>query len=94
MVIKIANIFTKVMDFFGRSKVAPELDRPTKPNESPKVSYAESPQLYIYEQFKLATDRISAIRDVQKLVKNDLRFTMTNLCFCSNNEYKLAGNRI
>jgi len=67
------------MDFFGRSKVTPEPDRTTKTTESAKVSYAESPQLYIYEQFKLATDRISVVRDVQKLVKHDLRFTMTNL---------------
>ncbi|MDR6883031.1 minor capsid protein [Bacillus sp. 3255] len=47
-------------------------------DEMPIVSYAESPSLYVFEQFKVATDRISTIRDVQQLVKADLRFRITN----------------
>lgn len=70
---KLANIITKVLDFFGIQN-AP---RDTK-KEAPVVSYAESPATYIYDQFKLATDRISVVRDVQKLVKADLRFAVTN----------------
>jgi SPP1 gp7 family putative phage head morphogenesis protein len=73
----LAKLFTKILDFFSRSKSEPEPAKTAK-NESPKVSYAESPHLYVFEQFKLATDRISIVRDVKQLVKTDLRFAMTN----------------
>jgi SPP1 gp7 family putative phage head morphogenesis protein len=73
---------TMVLDFFGRRQLT-ELEPNQKDNgrtldRVPMVSYAESPSLYVYEQFKVATDRISIIREVNELVKKDLRFKITN----------------
>lgn len=76
------KIITRVLDFFSRSGSAGgtgvSKNQTQRKEADKKVSYAESPQLYIFEQFKVATDRISVVRDVQHLVKNDLRFAMTN----------------
>jgi SPP1 gp7 family putative phage head morphogenesis protein len=76
MVVRIMpGIITKILDFFGISN---------NTVEAPVASYAESPATYIYDQFKLATDRVAVVRDVQKLVGNDLRFKMTNLRLSSD----------
>ncbi|MBU7314061.1 phage head morphogenesis protein [Paenibacillus sp. SM 69] len=77
-----AGLITKLLDFFGRRQLT--LNEPDQtdagPNKDTKtmVSYAESPSLYVFEQFQVATDRISTIREVSKLVRTDLRFKMTN----------------
>lgn len=76
-VVVLPKILSKIMDFFGRSKTTTEPIKSTG-QEIPRVSYAESPHLYIFEQFKVATDRIAIVRDVQHLVRNDLRFAMSN----------------
>ncbi|WP_027416218.1 portal protein [Aneurinibacillus terranovensis] len=77
---RMSALKTRVLDFFGRKQsTLPESnqDRPGK-DEIPMASYAESHSLYVFDQFQVAVDRISIIRDVQELCKNDLRFAMTN----------------
>jgi SPP1 gp7 family putative phage head morphogenesis protein len=68
------GILTKIFDFF-KPRAAPDIEK----DSAPVVSYAESPPLYPFEQFTLSTDRISIIRDVRKLVKEETRFKMTNM---------------
>ncbi|UED72147.1 portal protein [Brevibacillus sp. HD3.3A] len=69
------SIKTKILDFFGlKTKQSPPEEI-----EKQRSSYAESPQMYVFDQFKVATDRISTIREVRELIKRDLRFKMTNL---------------
>ncbi|OXM84599.1 portal protein [Paenibacillus rigui] len=70
---RINKVVTMVLDFFGKSQQA-EIE----PERTPVASYAESPSLYIFDQFKVATDRIATIREVNNLVKLDLRFKTTN----------------
>ncbi|MEK4343305.1 portal protein [Brevibacillus sp. FSL L8-0710] len=69
------KIITKILDFFGLQTK----QLPAEEIEKQRSSYAESPQLYMFEQFNVATDRISTIREVRELIKTDLRFKMTNL---------------
>ncbi|WP_340701662.1 portal protein [Brevibacillus borstelensis] len=69
------KIITKILDFFGLQTK----HLPSEEIEKQRSSYAESPQLYMFEQFNVATDRISTIREVRELIKTDLRFKMTNL---------------
>jgi hypothetical protein len=68
------------MDFFGRRQVTtPEPDgQEDSKDHIPTVSYAESPPLWVFDQYKVATDRLSVIRDVRELMKTDLRFMVTN----------------
>lgn len=67
------NIKTKLLDFFGLQQ-----KQQSNHQDDKRSSNAESPHTYIFDQFKVATDRITTIREVQKLVKTDLRFKMTN----------------
>jgi SPP1 gp7 family putative phage head morphogenesis protein len=71
----VSSMTNRIFDFFGKKQ-----ETLTEPNEGglPAVSYAESPPYWIYDQFKVATDRIVVIREVKELIKNDLRFRITN----------------
>lgn len=69
------------MDFFSRREATPtETTSQSQKSQvdTPGVSYAESPQFWAFDQFKVATDRLSVIRDVKELIKTDLRFLITN----------------
>ncbi|MDO3680628.1 portal protein [Paenibacillus ehimensis] len=78
----ITKMTSTLLDFFGRRHLTlnepDQTDAGRNKDSMPMVSYAESPSLYVFEQFKVATDRISTIREVNQLVKTDLRFKMTN----------------
>jgi SPP1 gp7 family putative phage head morphogenesis protein len=71
----VSNLTHKIFDFLGRKQDT--LQEPDH-NGSPAVSYAESPPYWIYDQFKVATDRLVVIREVKSLIKEDLRFRITN----------------
>lgn len=74
------NIKTRLLDFFGLQTK----QQPVESNDDKRSSYAESPSTYIFDQFKVSTDRITTIREVRELVKTDLRFKMTNLRIASD----------
>ncbi|MCP1306494.1 portal protein [Paenibacillus tyrfis] len=81
-----AGLITKMtntlFDFFGRRQLTlnepDQTDAGSNKDTKTMVSYAESPSLYVFEQFQVATDRLSTIREVNQLVRTDLRFKMTN----------------
>lgn len=68
------KIVDKVLNHFGYSK-----NVNNKENDIKTASYAESPHTYIFDQYEVAVDRISTVKDVRELVLKDLRFKMTNL---------------
>ncbi|WP_019123632.1 portal protein [Brevibacillus massiliensis] len=70
----VSKLKTRLLDYFDLQPKAKE-----RIEERPDTSYAESPSTYIFDQFNVATDRITTIREVRELVKTDLRFKMTNL---------------
>jgi SPP1 gp7 family putative phage head morphogenesis protein len=71
----VSNLTNRIFDFFGKKQET--LTEPTNGGLL-AVSYAESPPYWIYDQFKVATDRIVVIREVKELIRNDLRFRITN----------------
>ncbi|MCI1696476.1 minor capsid protein [Aneurinibacillus aneurinilyticus] len=74
------SILNRIFDFIGRRSIPEpnQFDKGNTLDSMPVVSYAESPNLYIFDQFKVAIDRISVIREVGELLKKDLRFQVTN----------------
>lgn len=71
----VAKLTTRILDYFDRQ---PKDKGQESQEEKKSSSYAESPSTYVFDQFNVATDRITTIREVRELVKTDLRFKTTN----------------
>ncbi|AUM64308.1 phage head morphogenesis protein [Brevibacillus laterosporus] len=72
---RISQLTTKIFDYFGYTKKEVSSDR----SKRDQISYRESPQTQVFDQFNVSTERIQIIRDVRKLFKTDARFKITNL---------------
>ncbi|WP_258074310.1 phage head morphogenesis protein [Brevibacillus laterosporus] len=72
---RISQLTTKIFDYFGYTKK--EVSSDNRKND--QVSYSESLQTQVFDQFNVSTERIQIIRDVRKLFKTDARFKITNL---------------
>lgn len=72
---RITQLTTKILDYFGYEKKEVSIDR----DKTKQISYSESPQTQVFDQYKVSTERIQIIQDVRELFKTDSRFKITNL---------------
>ncbi|MGG0792644.1 minor capsid protein [Brevibacillus laterosporus] len=72
---RITQLTTKIFDYFGYTKKEVSSDR----SKRDQISYRESPQTQVFDQFNVSTERIQIIQDVRALFKTDSRFKITNL---------------
>ena len=68
------GLLQKVMNHFGNTR------KETETVHKEAASYADSPQIYEIEMFRIATDRMSIIEDINELCgeNGDIRFQRAN----------------
>ncbi|WP_412679115.1 minor capsid protein [Brevibacillus laterosporus] len=71
----VSRLTTKVFDYFGYAKKEARGNK----ESTKEIAYNESTHSYIFDQYKVSTERIQIIRDVRELFKTDARFRITNL---------------